>query len=128
MREEEDGLPRSDAITISFVEDLESLAPQACSYCSQCLNTCTRDQDTTKHTSTNSIIKSNLLNRSRSIKINDALTYTFMENEPTVVYINRNKGGSIQPSLDVNKLSLSECPSPSSSSPSTPSPSQMSSM
>ena len=89
MREEEDGLPHSDAITYSFFEDLESLAPQTRSYCSQHLNSYTRDQDTTKNTSTNNIIESNLLNRSRRIKINDALTYTFMENEPTVVYINR---------------------------------------
>ena len=39
----------------------------------------------------NNIIKSNPLNRSRSIKINDALTHIFMESEPTVVYINRIK-------------------------------------
>ena len=43
----------------------------------------------TKHKSATSIIKCNSLNRSRSIKINEALTQAFMESEPTVVYINK---------------------------------------
>lgn len=49
-----------------------------------------------KHKTATSIIKCNPINRSRSIKINEALTQAFMENEPTVVYINK-KRGSIQP-------------------------------
>ena len=36
-------------------------------------------------------MQSNPLNRSRSIKTNDALTQTFMENEPTIVYNNKIK-------------------------------------
>ena len=38
------------------------------------------------------------------------------------------KGGIVQPRLEVNNLSFSECPSPSSIPPRTPSPSQMGSM
>ena len=48
-------------------------------------------KDATKNTSTTSIIESNPLNRSRRIKINDALTQTIMESEPIVVYINEIK-------------------------------------
>ena len=73
-----------------ILSDLKSLVPRACSYFSKCLNGCTRDQDTKKHTSTNSI-ESDLLNLSRSIKINDALTQKFMERELEVVYINEIK-------------------------------------
>jgi len=45
----------------------------------------------TKHKCVVSIIKCNPLNRSRSIKINEALTQTFMESELEVVYINKQK-------------------------------------
>ena len=44
-----------------------------------------------KHKSATSIIKCNPLNRSRSIKINEALTQAFMESESTIVYINEIK-------------------------------------
>jgi len=78
MRKEEDGLPHSDAIMHSFVEDFESLAPQAQLYCSHCLDNVTRDQRHNEAYKHNKHNQSNLLNRSRSIKINDALTKTFM--------------------------------------------------
>jgi len=48
-------------------------------------------KDMTKHTCTTSIIEINPLNRSRRIKINDALTQKFMESESIVVYINEIK-------------------------------------
>jgi len=48
-------------------------------------------KDTIKHKSEKNIIKCNPLNKSRSIKINEALTQEFMESEPAVVYINKQK-------------------------------------
>lgn len=85
-RDKEDGLHRSDVISISFIEDLESLVSQAHSYYSQHLCTCTRDQDTTRHGNTNIIFKSNLLNWSRNVNLNDTWVNTFRENEPAIVY------------------------------------------
>ena len=56
-------------------------------------------KDTTKNTNTNSIIENDPLKRSRSIKINDALSHIIMEIEPVVVYINRIKEESYNQAL-----------------------------
>lgn len=90
MREEE-GDPRYYAITHSFVEDLDRLLLNLSPTTHSIWIRTQEAKNTTKHTSETSIIKCNPLNRSRSIKINEALTQEFMESEPTIVYINKQK-------------------------------------
>jgi len=88
MREEEGDIPHFDAITISFVEDLDRSLLKLISTAHRFRIHTQEIKDTTKHTSETRIIKCNPLNRSRSIRINDALTQEFMESELVVVYIN----------------------------------------
>jgi len=88
MREEEGDLPHSNAITHSFVEDVDRLFLGLSPTTHSIWIPTQEVKDTTKCTSTTRIIECNLLNRSMSIKINDALTQEIMESEPTIVYIN----------------------------------------
>ena len=91
MREEEGDIPRSDAMMYSLVEYLDCLLLRLKSTAHSVWILAQEIKDTTKHTNKNIIIERNPLNRSRRIKINDALTHTFIESEPAVVYINRIK-------------------------------------
>ena len=88
MREEEDGLARSDAIMYTFLKISNFLCLRLIFTAHNIWIPAQEIKDTTKHTSTTSIIKSKQLNKSRSIKINDALTQTFTESELVVVHIN----------------------------------------
>jgi len=74
MREEEDDLPCYDVITYSLLRTSNHLHLKLSSTAHSIQIPTQGTKDTTKNTSTNSITKSNPLNRLKSIKINDTLT------------------------------------------------------